>query len=315
MIGNIILLLIGFFALIVGANLLVEGSSNIARSLRIPNIIIGLTIVALGTSAPEAAISINGSINGNNGVLLGNIIGSNIFNLLIVLGVTGMIKPYKKSSREVEKDYWFYILSSFILLFLVSDIFLFKKNVDVITRIDGLILVIMLLIYFFLIIRRAIKINQKKLEIIHRKLLPSDIFFFAAGLVLLIVGGDFVVSNASTIATKLNLNEGVIGLTIVALGTSLPEFMTGLVAVRKEEEEIAIGNVVGSNILNILFILGVSSLINQITIPIYMYSDLIIMIIISFITYYLVFAKRNFRKIDGIIMVIFYIIYTIYLYI
>ena len=169
-------------------------------------------------------------------------------------------------------------------------------------------------VYFFLIIRRTIKFKKNKLNIIHRKLALSDIFFFVSGLILLIIGGDWVVDNASTIATKLNISDGIIGLS-VALGTSLPEFMTGLVAIKKEEDEIAIGNVVGSNILNILFILGISAVINPIMIPNYMYYDLIIMSIIFFVVYYLLFTKHQFRKIDGILMIIVYIVYTICLYV
>lgn len=315
MIGNIILLLLGFWALIIGANLLVDGASNIAKSLRIPNIIIGLTIVALGTSAPEAAISINGSINGNNGVLLGNIIGSNIFNLLIVLGVSGILKPFNEKNQNVKKDYWFSIFTCFILLFLTSDIILFNKTSNVLSKNDGLILILMFLVYLILIIKRAINLNKNKLEIIHQKLKFSDIFFFVSGLTLLIIGGEWVVDNASKIASNLNLQEGVIGLTIVSLGTSLPELATGIVAIRKEKDEIALGNVIGSNILNILFILGISSLINPIAIPIYMFKDLIIMGMIFVIVYYLIFTKQKFKRVNGIIMIIIYIIYTIYLYV
>lgn len=315
MLSNIFLLLLGFFALIQGANLLVTGAGNIARSLRIPNIIIGLTIVALGTSAPEAFISVNSSVNGNNGVLLGNIIGSNVFNLLVVLGVTGMLKPYKKASSDAKKDYWFSILSSFILLFLLSDIFLFKKSVNVLTRIDGIILIMMLVVYFWLIIRKTMSMNKISMEKESRELLISDILFFIAGLVMLLIGGEWVVDNASKVAEALKVSEGVIGLTIVAMGTSLPELITGVVAIKKSEEEIAIGNVVGSNILNILFILGISSLINPINVPIYMYRELVTMTIIFFVVYYLIFQKKNFRKIDGIIMLLIYIIYTIILYV
>lgn len=315
MIGNIILLLLGFWALIIGANLLVDGASNIAKSLRIPNIIIGLTIVALGTSAPEAAISINGSINGNNGVLLGNIIGSNIFNLLIVLGVSGILKPFNEKNQNIKKDYWFSIFTCFILLFLTSDIILFNKTSNVLSKNDGLILILMFLVYLILIIKRAINLNKNKLEIIHQKLKFSDIFFFVSGLTLLIIGGEWVVDNASKIASNLNLQEGVIGLTIVALGTSLPELATGIVAIRKEKDEIALGNVIGSNILNILFILGISSLINPIAIPVYMFKDLMIMGMIFVIVYYLIFTKQKFKRVNGIIMIIIYIIYTIYLYV
>ena len=304
-----LLLIIGFFLLIKGADMFVEGSSNIAKFLKVPSIIIGLTLVAFGTSAPEAAVSITASLKNSSSLSVSNIIGSNIFNLFVVLGFTALFKGVKTTKNVIKKDYTLSIISIILLLFLASTTYFVDGHLYL-TRIDGVILIFILLFYIGGMIK---SVGNKDKEITKHNFSFKDILYILLGLSFIIWGGNLTVSSACTIARKLGLSERVIGLSIVAVGTSLPEFCTSLMALLKGENDIAVGNVIGSNIFNVLFILGVSSLIRPLMISMDSFMDIMVLIVGSVL---LIFYFRDLRinRKEGLSMLIFYFIYSIYIF-
>lgn len=304
-----LLLIIGFFLLIKGADMFVEGSSNIAKFLKVPSIIIGLTLVAFGTSAPEAAVSITASLKNSSSLSVSNIIGSNIFNLFVVLGFTALFKGVKTTKNVIKKDYTLSIISIILLLFLASTTYFVDGHLYL-TRIDGVILIFILLFYIGGMIK---SVSNKDKEITKHNFSFKDILYILLGLSFIIWGGNLTVSSACTIARKLGLSERVIGLSIVAVGTSLPEFCTSLMALIKGENDIAVGNVIGSNIFNVLFILGVSSLIRPLMISMDSFMDIMVLIVGSVL---LIFYFRDLRinRKEGLSMLIFYFIYSIYIF-
>ena len=306
-----LLLVIGFILLIKGADFFVDGSSNIAKVLRIPTLIIGLTIVAFGTSAPEAAVSVTASLSGQNDISLANVVGSNICNLLLGLGVSAVFAPLKTTKEVIAKDFTFSLLSYVILFILVAGVFIKHGEVSFISRSEGLILLCFLGIYMYSLIYNAV--TQEKMEVEHKKFQFRDILFIVVGILAIVFGGNLVVDCATKIAQNFGLSEHLIGLTIVAVGTSLPELVTSVIAARKGETDIAIGNVIGSNIFNIFFILGISSFLSPISLDFSSFIDIIILMIIGLIVY--IFACINLRigKKKGFIMVLLYIIYAIYI--
>ncbi|WP_304969617.1 calcium/sodium antiporter [Romboutsia ilealis] len=278
---NYILLLIGFALLVKGADYFVDGSSNIAKKLRIPSLIIGLTIVAFGTSAPEAAVSITASINGQNGMAIGNVIGSNIFNLLMVIGASGIIKPLLVEKSILSREFPFTLLISIILIILSSDILFFNSSINTINRIDGIILLILFIVFLYYLINSAMKNRKESLcdtetsadldmsnikSIEKSNTMIKSILISVIGIAAIIFGGNLVVDSASNIASSFGVNDQLIGLTIVSIGTSLPEFVTSIIAATKGESDLALGNVLGSNIFNILFVIGASALISPMTV-------------------------------------------------
>lgn len=304
-----LLLIIGFFLLIKGADMFVEGSSNIAKFLKVPSIIIGLTLVAFGTSAPEAAVSITASLKNSSSLSVSNIIGSNIFNLFVVLGFTALFKGVKTTKNVIKKDYTLSIISIILLLFLASTTYFVDGHLYL-TRIDGVILIFILLFYIGGMIK---SVSNKDKEITKHNFSFKDILYILLGLSFIIWGGNLTVSSACTIARKLGLSERVIGLSIVAIGTSLPEFCTSLMALLKGENDIAVGNVIGSNIFNVLFILGVSSLIRPLMISMDSFMDIMVLIVGSVL---LIFYFRDLRinRKEGLSMLIFYFIYSVYIF-
>ena len=278
-----ILLILGFVFLVRGADLFVDGSSSIAKHLKIPSVIVGLTIVAMGTSAPEASVSITAAIAGNSDISLGNIVGSNIFNFLVVIGVSAIICPVISHKDILKRDLWWNLGITGLLLLLMLD--------NKISQIDGIILLFGMCLYLFIVIKNALKNRTTETE---EKLLsvPKSIIFMAIGLAAIICGGNFVVDNASIIAKSLGLSETLIGLTIVAVGTSLPELVTSITAARKHESGIALGNAVGSNIFNILFILGASSALTPINVAPELFIDTIILIVVSILIFLFAFTKK-----------------------
>lgn len=304
-----ILLIIGFILLIKGADFFVEGSSNLAQYFKVPSVVIGLTLVAFGTSAPEAAISITAALSNSSDLSVSNIIGSNIFNLFVVLGLTSLFKKVKASSKVIKKDYRLSILFSLILFAFIMINYMFKDFL-LISRLNGLILILMLFFYLRYLIKNADQSpNNAPPESSFHVL---DLFFIIGGLLLIIFGGELTVSSAVSIARLLGLSERVIGLTIVAVGTSLPELCTSLVAAIKGKEDIAVGNVIGSNIFNILFVLGFSSLINPLLLNLDSLIDLALLIIGSFLVY-LYFHDLQINRREGLSMLLLYIIYCIYI--
>lgn len=299
-----LLLVLGFVFLIKGADLFVDGSSSIAKHMKIPSVIVGLTIVAMGTSAPEASVSITAAIAGNSDISLGNIVGSNIFNFLVVIGVSAMIFPIISHKDIIKRDLWWNLGITGLLLVLMLD--------NKIGRIDGIILLLGMALYLFVVIRNALKnrTEESKEELIS---VPKSIIFMIIGLAAIICGGNFVVDNASIIAKSLGLSETLIGLTIVAIGTSLPELVTSITAAKKKEAGIALGNAVGSNIFNILFILGASSALTPINVAPELFIDAIILIAVGIMIFIFAYTGKKTNRTEGIVCTLLYVIYTAYI--
>ena len=261
---DFILLAIGFFLLLYGANFLVDGGASFAKRLNVPTIVIGLTIVAFGTSAPELVVNTIASIKSSSDIVLGNVLGSNIFNILAILGISSIIRPLQVSKNTTIIEIPILILSSFIILVLANDSFIDGKAISEITRIDGIMLLCFFSLFIayntFLAITKDFELGE---EIKSRKIINS-LFLILLGLIFLVIGGRLVVNSSVNIARNFGVSERIIGLTIVAVGTSLPELFTSIVAAFKKHTDIAIGNIVGSNIFNSLFIIGVSVCINPI---------------------------------------------------
>lgn len=306
-----ILLIIGFILLIKGADYFVEGSSNLAKALKIPTLIIGLTVVAFGTSAPEAVVSIIASTKGSNEIALSNIIGSNIFNLLAVLGISAIVKGLKANRQIITKDFLFSILATFILIALMFDKFLSGDKLNIITRGEGLVLLSILVLYVYSLILTASK--EKKLIKEKHKLTPKDILMLVLGILAVILGGELVVKSSQQIALNLGISETLVGLTIVSIGTSLPELVTSIVAAKKGETDIALGNVIGSNIFNILFVLGISSTLSPILVNSQSLIDVLILLGITIICYIFTIYNQRIGRTKGIIMAITYLIFMIYI--
>jgi len=299
---QVVLLIIGFVFLIKGSDFFVDGASSIASLLKIPTIIVGLTIVAFGTSAPEAAVSITSSLTGNNAMAVSNVIGSNLFNILMVIGVSALLGDLLMEKSVLNKD----------LPFLVAITILFAAFILIgwnITNIEGIILLIILIAYILYLIRSskksadANKVEKAKLS------LPKSIIFIVIGLAGIILGGDLVVNSASDIAMALGMSETLVGLTIVAIGTSLPELVTSLTALKKGENQLVIGNVIGSNIFNILFVLGASSAISAIPLDSSMLIDVVFMIAVTILCFIFGKTQEKYDKKEGIILVALFIIY------
>ena len=308
---SFILIIIGFVLLVKCADWFVEGSSNIAKALRIPALIVGLTIVALGTSAPEAAVSITASVKGMNDISLGNVVGSNISNLLLVLGFSGLFGTLTAKKKVMTRDFRFLIFSSVILLIFTFVFYMSGEETGIITRINGLMLLGFLGLYLYVLIGDAIKAINKNEEKI--KFNVKDILLMIVGLIGIIIGGQLVVNSATDIANMFNISERIIGLTIVAIGTSLPEIVTSIVAVKKGESDIAIGNVVGSNIFNILFVLGLSSAISPITFGIGSFIDVTVMVVATIAVYTILKKHNQLDKKRGLILLLMYVLYIVYI--
>ncbi len=306
-----LLLILGFVLLIKGADMFVGGASNIAKYFKIPTIIIGLTLVAFGTSAPEAAVSITAAINNNADIAISNIVGSNIFNLLCVLGITSLFKDVVAEKEVICKDYKLSVFCAILLLVLILVSFLFGHSL-VLGRLSGLILLVVLGFYLYNMIKSAKVESTEKQE--KTKFNVKDVIFVIIGLAMVVFGGDLTVDNATLIAQAWGMSERFIGLTIVAIGTSLPELCTSLVALYKGENDIAVGNVIGSNIFNILFILGTTSFISPLNIGIESVIDLMILIV-GCIGVLFMFNDLKIKKHEGISMLMFYAVYCIYIFI
>lgn len=299
-----VLLLVGFVLLVKGADFFVDGASSIAGKLKIPSLIIGLTVVSLGTSLPEAAVSVTASLSGNNGISLGNVIGSNIFNILMVVGVSSIILPIVTDSAVLKRDMPISILVAVALCVMLFD--------GELGRIDAILLLIAFVGYMGLLIHSALK---NRVEEPTQKVLswPKSIVFTLIGMAAIIGGGQLVVNSAKTIAAALGMSETLIGLTVVALGTSLPELVTSIVAAKKGDSGIAMGNVVGSNIFNVLFILGLAGTISPMTADTVFFIDASILIGVSVIMMFFAFTQRKTNRVEGAISVLVYVAYTAYI--
>lgn len=310
-----ILFVVGFFILIKGADLLVDGSSSVARKLNISNIVIGLTIVAFGTSAPEFIVNFFASINGNTEIAIGNVLGSNIANILLILGIAAIIYPISAKKNTVLKEIPFSLLAALLVAITANDVLIDGGSNSVITRIDGLVFLgffIIFLYYTFSITKSDNDINETPVkELSYFKSAASILL----GLTGLVFGGKWIVDGAVKIAESFNVSQSLIGLTVVAVGTSLPELATSAVAAYKKQTDIAIGNVVGSNIFNVFWILGASAIIRPLPFNMASNADLFVNILASIILFFAMYVgkKHVLERWQGIILLLFYISYITYL--
>lgn len=302
---QIVFLALGFFLLVKGADWFVDGASGLARKLGIPQLVIGLTIVAMGTSLPEAAVSISAALRGNAGITIGNIVGSNILNILIILGVTALIATLKVADSTVRYEIPFMIVVTFVLLWL-------GYTGGQVTRLEGIILWVLFLLYLRYLYMMAKKGKEEEREA--EQLSTAKIIgLILAGVVMIVAGSNFAVEGASNLAKALGISQRFIGLTIVALGTSLPELVTSVSAARKHNADIAIGNIVGSNIFNILFIVGTTALITPVTFASGFVVDTLIAAAVGILLFVCVARTKELRKKAGIVMLLAYILYFLYL--
>lgn len=295
---NIISLIIGFILLIKGADLFVDSASGIAKRFGIPSLIIGMTIVAMGTSAPELSVSITSAIKGLNDMSIANVVGSNIFNTLMILGVSSLFNKLKINSY---KDIIVMLFSSVLLL-----VCCFNNTLGII---NGIVLLAMFALFMWNQIKSA-KGGEIEEKVVHRPMLLT-VMLGIIGMCAIIGGGNLVVNSASVIATNLGMSENLVGLTIVAMGTSLPEFITSVIATRKGEIDIAVGNVVGSNIFNILFVLGIAGIINPMTVSLVAIYDMAILVIVSVLILF-VTRKKEINKYNGLMLIAIYVCYLCY---
>lgn len=305
-----VLLVIGFILLIKGSDIFVDASVGIAEKLNLPKIIIGLTIVAMGTAAPELVISITASMRESNELAIGNIVGSNTFNLMFIIGLCAVIRPLVVKVKEIEKDFWLSIFAAALLLILKF------LGGEYIPRTGSLLLVAIFVGYMILLIRKALRgkiesnePSQEDLENKKHRAMPVYILLAVFGLGMIIGGGHLTVESATFIATALNISERVIGLTVLAVGTSLPELIISLVACKKGECEFALGNIIGSSIFNILFILGIAGLISPLQIDGGLIFDTAFLIVGSLIALVFVYTRKRITRVEGGIMAGMYLAY------
>lgn len=301
-----LLLILGMALMIKGADWFVDGSASIAYQFRIPTIIVGLTIVSLGTSLPELSVSVTASLAGSNELALSNVIGSNLFNTIVVVGCSAIMKPFLIDRKIVSRDFLFNIAITAILLLSV-----FNHELN---WINGLIFLIFLVVYLLVLIKSS-KESEAINEEEEKKILPlpKSILWIALGVSGIIVGGNLVVDNATYIARLWGMSETLVGLTIVSIGTSLPELVTSVVAAKKGESGLSLGNALGSNIMNISFILGVASLSSPISVTFFNRIDVILLFVIAVGFYLMVKQNEKMTRSRGILFLVIYILYMIYI--
>ena len=315
---DILLLIGGLLLILLGANGLTDGAASIAKRFNIPSIVIGLTIVAFGTSTPELTVSVSSAMKGSSDIAIGNVVGSNIFNILFIVGCTSLVAPIVITRNTLRKEIPLCILSSVVLLVIANDVLLDKGASNILSTTDGILLLCFFLI--FLSYTFAIALDGKSQatdEENNIKQMPmlKSVLFIIGGLCGLVYGGQLFVDGAINIARSLGVSESVIGLTLVAGGTSLPELATSIVAALKKNPEIAIGNVIGSNLFNIFFILGCSATITPMNISGITNIDLSVLVGASILMWFfgLFFAKRTINRPQGAFFVLCYVAYTVYL--
>ena len=301
----VVVLIIGFVLLVKGADFFVEGASSVAKMLKVPSLIIGMTIVAMGTSLPETSVSIAASMNNQNTLAVSNVVGSNIFNLMVVLGICAVISKFS-------------VLCAILLL--VCGCIGMELG-----RIDGIVFLVIFVGFIVVLIKSAMdarkrgEISEKEREMneemseMKEQPVWKSIIYIVGGAIAIKYGGDWVVDSASTIATSFGISATLVGLTICSVGTSLPELVTSIVAARKNELDMAVGNVVGSNVFNILMVLGVAATISPITFLMENVIDIIVLLVFSLITWVFCITKKEIGKKEGIIMLVLYAIYLVYI--
>ncbi len=309
----VILLIIGFAFLVKGADAFVEGSSSIAKHFRVPSLIIGMTIVAMGTSLPETAVSVTASIAGSNALAVSNAIGSNIFNLMIVIGVCAVLTPVAVQKSSLIVDIPFSVICALLLLALGC-------NRMTLTRVNGLVLILIFACFILYMIRSAKRsMNLEDAELVSETeeikvmSVPKSLLYIVVGIAAITFGSDWVVDGATTVASAFGLSENLIGLTIVACGTSLPELTTSVVAARKNEVDMALGNAVGSNIFNILMVLGIASALSPISFIGENIIDIVILVGFTILVWLMAWTKHRLSKLEGWLMILLYAGYLVYI--
>lgn len=305
-----IYLIVGFVLLIKGADFFVEGSSSVAKKLRVPSIIIGMTIVAMGTSLPETSVSVSASIAAKNDLAISNVIGSNIFNLMVVCGICAVLCPLTVDGTTLKRDFPFSIVMAGLLMAL--------GGIDgVVGRFDGILFLVLFVVFLLIMIYSAKKSRDNSApEADEYKIMPvwKCILYMVGGIAAIAAGGEMVVEGASDIARAFGMSENLIGMTIVALGTSLPELVTSVVAARKNELDMALGNVIGSNIFNILFVLGIASAISPVSYTNENLIDSAVLIVMSMIVLIFCLPKKRLIRWNGVAMLALYAGYTAYIF-
>lgn len=305
-----VLLIVGFLLLIKGADFFVEGSAAVAKKLRVPTMIIGLTIVAMGTSAPECAVSIAASIKGSNAMAISNVVGSNIFNLMVVCGFCALFTPLIVHVKTLKQEFPFSILAAIVML-IAGFIGM------ILGRIDGVILLVLFAFFLAWMVKSALnaRANAEDIEEENVKDLGNlqCLLYIIGGIIAIVIGGDLVVDSATEIARTFGLSENLIGLTIVAFGTSLPELVTSAVAAKKGEVDMALGNVIGSNIFNILLVAGIAATVSPMAFLMENVIDLVILIVMSIVVWSFASTKKKIGRAEGVFMLIIYVAYIVYI--
>lgn len=312
---DIVYLIAGLVLILVGANALTDGATSVAARLKVSPIVIGLTVVAFGTSMPELTVSLTSALKGSSDIAIGNVVGSNIFNTLMIVGVTSLFVPIAVSVGTLRYEIPMALLSSVVLLFCASDVMISGEARNVVSRGDGLVLLCFFLIfmsYTFAVARNGAGDGGEEVNVMP---MWRSLLYIVGGLAGLVIGGNLFVDGASGIARSFGVSESVIGLTLVAGGTSLPELATSVVAAMKKNPEIAIGNVIGSNLFNVFFVLGASAAITPMNVTGITDIDFIVLVLSSLLL--LVFARfyrvRTVTRLEGALMVLCYVAYTAWL--
>ncbi len=318
------IMFVGFFFLIKGADFFVDGSSSVAIKWGIPSIIVGLTIVSMGTSAPEASISVLSALAGENNLAVSNIIGSNMFNLLVVLGFSSIVAPVHSNSNILKRDLPINLFANLLLILLAISVFPLNFKTFYLSHFNGILMLSLFSVYIIYLVYSVINNNKSASQLESTltnqiddelKLISSKkiLFLIFTGIIGITLGGKFVVFSATEVAEKFNISGNLIGLTIIALGTSLPELVTSVVAAFKGESDLALGNVIGSNIFNILLVLGLSSSVSSILGNSLLFIDTFILLIVTLITYTILSNKKQISRFTGFVFLISYLIYFIYI--
>lgn len=319
----LLLLVVGFILLIQGANYFVEGSSSVAKRFQVPAIIIGLTIVAMGTSLPETAVSVTASLVNNNELAIGNAVGSNIFNLMVVIGMCAILTPIAVDPSTIKKDIPF---SAFCAIALLGLGILGLGDVTGMTlgHFDGVLLLVLFAFYIGVMIKNVLEAKKAGKEVdveggndeeIKLLSVPKSILFIIGGAAAIALGGDLTVDAASRIAIDMGMSQTLVGLTIVSIGTSLPELVTSFVAAKKNEIGMALGNAIGSNVFNILMVLGIASAISPISFITENIIDISVLLVFTLIVWLLAYTKKSLNRLEGCIMLGLYVVYAAYIFI
>ncbi len=317
MLLNILLLVVGFVTLIKGADIFVDGASDSARNFKVSKMLIGLTIVAFGTSAPEFAVSMKALSNGSTDMVLGNVIGSCIINIILILGVAAVIHPIKIHDNTVKKELPLAMLISTLLAVLMLDDKLGNGVINQVTRSDAFVIILFFMVFLYYLVSL---VRKKKEEPDENDKPPmklwKSLLFIVIGLAGIIIGSDLVVNNASTIAKSLGISERVISLSVIAFGTSLPELVTTIVSSKKGEQDILLGNIIGSNIFNICVVLGIPvAIYGTVTPNSFKYIDLAMLVGTSLLLFGMSYSKKTISRIEGVIMLLIFVVYYLLVFI